>query len=300
MGECAQLPSTFERYQLRFARVLTYIEGRSESALSIDALSAIAAFSRHHFHRQFSAFLGMSAYKYVQFLRMRRASWRLAFRPELSVADIALATGYEGPEAFARAFRQFSGQSPSEFRDAPDWREWHARFRPFIHLRQSTMNMLQEPYQVRVVQFPATRVASLEHVGSPVRLGDSIRRFIEWRTANKLPPRHSATFNIVYDDPDQTPPEEFRFCLCAATDEPIEPNAAGITELVIPAGRCAQLRHVGSDDRLGRSILHLYADWLPASGEELRDFPLFMQRLAFFPDVPDSAAITDIYLPLRD
>jgi len=34
-------------------------------------------------------------------------------------------------------------------------------------------------------------------------------------------------------------------------------------------------------------------------GEELRDFPLFMQRVKFFPDVPDSEAVTDIYLPLR-
>jgi AraC family transcriptional regulator len=241
----------------------------------------------------------MSAFKYVQFMRMRRASWRLAFRPELSVADIALATGYEGPEAFARAFRQFSGQSPSEFRDSPDWREWHSRFRPFIHLRQNHMNTLQASHLVRVVQFPGTRVASLEHLGSPLRLGDTVRAFIEWRKANKLPPRVSATYNIIYNDPDETPPEEFRFRLCAVTDKPIEPNDAGVTEMCIPAGRCALLRHVGSDDQLGRSIMHLYATWLPGSGEELRDFPLFMQRVTFFPDVPDSESVTDIYLPLK-
>ena len=69
--------------------------------------------------------------------------------------------------------------------------------------------------------------------------------------------------------------------------------------MTIPAGRCALLRHVGSDDQLGRSIRYLYANWLPASGEELRDFPLFMRRVTFFPDVPDSEAVTDIYLPLR-
>jgi AraC family transcriptional regulator len=72
-----------------------------------------------------------------------------------------------------------------------------------------------------------------------------------------------------------------------------------VVEFLIPAGRCALLRHRGSDDQLGRSIMHLYASWLPTSGEELRDFPLFMQRLKFFPDVPDSEAQTDIYLPLK-
>ncbi|MEO8016278.1 MAG: AraC family transcriptional regulator [Pseudomonadota bacterium] len=299
MGECAKFASRVERYQDRFARVLAHIEANSETALSIESLSEIAAFSRHHFHRQFSGFLGMSAYRYLQFLRMRRASWRLAFRTESAVNDIALATGYEGPEAFARAFRQYTGQSPTGFRAEPDWAEWHSRFRPFIHLRQTTLNTLQNPGLVRVVTFPVTRVAKLEHRGSAQRLGDSIRQFIEWRKANGLPPHRSATFNIVHNDPDETPPEDFRFDLCAATDRPIGPNEMGVTEFLIPAGRCALLRHAGSDDQLARSIMHLYASWLPASDEELRDFPLFMQRVKFFPDVPDSEAVTDIYLPLQ-
>ena len=299
MGECEKLPATLERYQERFARVLAHIEAHPEQTPSIDELSGIAAFSRHHFHRQFSAFLGMSAYRYVQFMRMRRASWRLACRSDLSVNDIALATGYEGPEAFARAFRQFSGQSPSEFRAAPDWAEWHSRFRPFTNLRLEHMNIPSATPLVRVVSFPATRVATLEHRGSPLRLGDSIRSFITWRKANQLPPAQRATFNLLYNDPDESPPEEFRFGLCVATDKSIAANDAGITAMTIPAGRCALLRHVGSDDHLGRSLRHIYAEWLPASGEELRDFPLFMQRVKFFPDVPDSESITDIYLPLR-
>jgi AraC family transcriptional regulator len=297
MGECERLP-TLERYQGRFARVLAHIEANSETALSLETLSGIAAFSRHHFHRQFSGFLGMSTHRYVQFMRMRRASWRLLFRTEMSVNDIALATGYEGPEAFARAFRQYSGQSPSDFRASPDWAEWTSRFRPFIQLRQTMMNTLSTAPVVRVKDFRATRVARLEHRGSALRLGDSIRKFIEWRKTNKLPPHVSATFNIVHNDPDETPPEEFRFDLCAATDQPILANDAGVAEFLIPGGRCALLRHRGSDDQLGRSIMHLYANWLPASGEELRDFPLFIQRVQFFPDVADGDAVTDIYLPL--
>jgi AraC family transcriptional regulator len=298
MGECERLPSTLERYQQRFGRVLEFIESRSEQALSLDALSAVASFSRHHFHRQFSGFLGMSAHRYVQFMRMRRASWRLAFRDDLTVNDIALATGYETPEAFARAFRQFAGQTPSAFRECPDWSEWHSRFRPFTHLRQTAMNISTAPRIVRVVSFPATRVGLLEHRGSVMHLGNSIRAFIEWRKSNRLSPDRSATFNIAFSDPDDGRPEDFRFGLCAATDSPITANDAGVREMVIPAGRCALLRHLGSDDRLAESIRHLYATWLPSSGEETRDFPLFMQRVKFFPEVPDSDAVTDIYLPL--
>lgn len=298
MGECERLPDTFDRYRERFAQVLAHIEAHAAGPLSIDELSGVAAFSRHHFHRQFSGFLGMSAYRYVQFMRMRRASWRLAFRVQLPVTDIALEAGYESPEAFARAFRQYGGQSPSEFRASPDWDEWHARFSPFTHLRQSHMATLIDTPQVRIVNFPATRVGLLEHRGNPLRLGESIRRFIEFRRAHRLAPRTHATFNLVHDDPDETPPEDFRFGLCVAMDDPVPQNDAGVREFVIPAGRCAVLRHQGSDDQLGRSIRHLYAHWLPASGADPRDFPLFLQRVAFFPDVPDAEAITDIHLPL--
>jgi AraC family transcriptional regulator len=299
MDGCEKLESTAMRYEQRFARVLWHIEVNSERAPSIDELSSVAAFSRHHFHRQFSGFLGMSAYRYVQFMRMRRASWRLAFRPEQSVNDIALATGYESPEAFARAFRQYSGQSPSEFRDRPDWVEWHSRFRPFIHLRQTHMNTLPAQHPVRIVDFQPTRVAMLEHRGSALALGDSIRKFIAWRRAHGLHPAKHATFNIAHNDPDETPPEEFRFDLCVAFDRPVTANDDGVRESVIAGGRCAMIRHMGSDDQLGRSIYRLYAEWLPTSGEETRDFPLFMQRVKFFPEVPDAEAVTDIYLPLR-
>jgi AraC family transcriptional regulator len=59
------------------------------------------------------------------------------------------------------------------------------------------------------------------------------------------------------------------------------------------------LRHFGSDDTLGETVSYLYSEWLPDSAEELRDFPLYCQRVEFFPDVPENEAITDLFLPLK-
>lgn len=87
--------------------------------------------------------------------------------------------------------------------------------------------------------------------------------------------------------------------LCAATDMAVLPNEFGVMSKTIPAGRCALLRHVGSDDTLRDSVLYLYSQWLPQSGEELREFPLYFQRVTFFPDVPEHEAITDVFLPLK-
>lgn len=60
------------------------------------------------------------------------------------------------------------------------------------------------------------------------------------------------------------------------------------------------LRHIRSNDTLGETIKFLYAEWLPQSGEALRDFPIYLQRVKFFPDVSENEAITDVFLPLGD
>ena len=155
------------------------------------------------------------------------------------------------------------------------------------------------PENVRIVECSQVRVGVLEHRGDPRRIGDSIRRFIDWRKQNHLHPRVSATFNIFWDDPDQVPPEEFRMDLCAEVKQPVAPNELGVVERTIPGGRCAVLRHVGSDDSLGATLKYLYGEWLPRSGEEPRDYPLYAQRVKMFPDVPEAEAVTEVFLPLR-
>lgn len=287
-------------YHARLERVLRHIEAHLEETLTVEALSGVAAFSKHHFHRQFAALFGIGVHRYIQLARLKRASYRLAFRDGVSVIELALDSGYAGPEAFARAFRQRLGQMPSEFRDAPDWAQWQAAMAPLQQTRTRHMTTIPPIDTIAIVTVPETRVAILRHQGDPARIGDTIRRFIAWRKSAGLPPRVSATFNIFHDDPDAVAPEDFRLDLCAATDRPIEPSAAGIVAGVIPGGRCARLRHVGSDDGLGAALTMLYRDWLPGSGESLRDFPPYAQRISFFPDVPENETIVDLFLPLAN
>lgn len=153
--------------------------------------------------------------------------------------------------------------------------------------------------QVSIVDFAATPVALMEHHGNPAALGDTIRRFIAWRKSQGLSPKVSATYNILYSDPETAAPDDYRIDLCVGTDRQIEPNGEGIKAGLIPAGRCASLRLLGSTDHLRSAVSWLYGEWLPTSAEEPRDFPLFVQRVRFFPDVAENEAVTDIFLPLK-
>ena len=287
------------RYEQRFKKVLDYVDNHLDGDLSLTTLSEQAAFSKFHFLRQFAALYGISVADYVQTMRLRRAAQSLAYRSDQSILTIALANGFDSAEAFSRAFKRLSGQTPTAFRRHPLWLTWHDKLQLIKDIHMSQVKPAIDFAQIKIIDFPATRVAILQHRDRPERLPQSIQRFIAWRKANKLPPTISATFNLVYDDPDVVVTDSFRFDLCAGIKQAVAPNDAGVIDGEIPAGRCAVWRHIGRDDGMATAIHFLYRDWLPQSGETLRDFPLFFHRLKFYPDVPETEVITDIYLPLE-
>lgn len=287
-----------ENGQGKFASVLQYIDSHLEESLSLEHLAAAFALSPYHFHRQFSLHCGMPLHRYIQLNRLKRASYRLAFRERGELLDLALETGYESCEAFARAFKKATGQTPGEFRKQPQWQNWYTLGQSLDEVRESYMKWQYSVEQVQIVDFPATSVVVLEHHGRPDKLAQSIRQFIAWRRENKLHPRVSATYNLLYGDPREVEPDDFRLDLCVATAIDPGENDLGLVARTIPAGRCARLRHQGAEATLGQAVRFLYVHWLPDSGERLRDFPLFLQRVSFYPDVPEHEAIVDIFLPL--
>ena len=128
---------------------------------------------------------------------------------------------------------------------------------------------------VNIISCPSTRIAVLQHRGSPDLVNATAARFIAWRKTSGLSPvATSDTWGIAWDDPQTTPQEAFRFDICAV------------------------VRHHGSLDTLANSVWFLYRDWLPASGETLRDFPVYFRYLNFVHEVAEHELQTDIYLPL--
>lgn len=154
-------------------------------------------------------------------------------------------------------------------------------------------------YSVDIINFPNTSVAALEHHGSPSTIMSSVKEFISWRQANKLPPSKSATYNIFYSDPEATSADEFQMDICCATEKDITVNPQGVIKKSILGGLHARIRHQGNEQQLRSAIDYLYQDWVEQSEYEVADKPLFLERIRFYPDVKEHEAITDIYLPVR-
>lgn len=286
-------------HQARMRRVLEHIEHHLHQPLNLDELSRVAACSKFHFHRQFSATFGLSVQRYIQLARMKRASYQLAYRAAHSVTGVALDAGYAAPDAFARAFRQRFGQSPSSFRLTPHWQPWLAALEPLNHARSTLMHPVYNANDVTIRTVPATPVGIMSHRGDPALLGATVQRFIAWRRAAGLHPKNSPTFNVWYSERQPASPDDYHVDLCAGTRGPIEAHGAEVVAGEIPGGRCAVLRVTGHTDNLEPAALFLYRDWLPASGETTRDFPVYCQRIKFFPEVPEHETVAEVFLPLR-
>ena len=278
-------------YAQRMVQAVEFIHQHLDEELTLAQICRVACFSPFHFHRQFSAYLGVPVMRFIHLLRMKRSALDLAFNKPGSVLDVALACGYESQAAFSRAFKALYGQTPAQFRTLPVWNQWHE-----IH----RMTFPKEYYQMQVelLDFPETMVAALEHRGPESQVYASSMKFIDWRRESGIRPDHGNTYGIHYSDPKTTLPEDYRMDICVSVDEPVNENSQGVITKVIPGGRCAVVRHTGSREYIPAAE-YLYREWLPQSGEELRDFPIFFHYVNVGPGVKDHEMITDVYLPLR-
>jgi AraC family transcriptional regulator len=153
-------------------------------------------------------------------------------------------------------------------------------------------------FVVHIVEFPETKVAALEHLGPPEREHETARRLVAWRLRNRLPPDRHRTYGVHYTDPRTTLPDQHRVDFCVSVDDDVAPNPEGVVTRVIPGGRCAVARHVGSRANVSAAA-YLYEEWLPQSGERLRDFPIFFHYVNVGPNVQEHEMITDVYLPIE-
>lgn len=151
--------------------------------------------------------------------------------------------------------------------------------------------------KVDIVQFPQTPVAVVEHFGSTADVYESTRKLIEWRIQNRVPPEGHSTYGIHYDLRRHAE-SGYRLDICVSFDREVATNPQGVVAKVIPAGRCARVRHLGSREFIP-VVAPLFEDWLPNSGEALRNFPPFFHYVNVGPDVAEHEMITDVYLPLR-
>jgi AraC-like DNA-binding protein len=103
------------RDRARVAEILRLIENASGERLSLDGLARQAGLSKFHLLRVFAAVTGVTPYKYLLGLRLRRAAAAISgsARP---ISEIAYEEGFGDLSTFNAHFRAAFGKSPRRWR----------------------------------------------------------------------------------------------------------------------------------------------------------------------------------------
>lgn len=96
-------------------RVVEFIEQHLADEISLATLAELAGLSLYHFARAFKQSFGAPPHRYHMGRRMDRAK-SLLQRPALSVTQIGARIGFRETSSFTKAFRKFTGLTPTEYR----------------------------------------------------------------------------------------------------------------------------------------------------------------------------------------
>ena len=283
-------------------QVLDYLQTHHDRSISLTQLARIAGYSPCHFQRLCQQKFGLGPGKLNELIRLQRGYFLLSYRTWLPVTDVAFDSGYESPDSFSRAFKRVTGYTPTQFKAqqvtiTPPLQSYLHQWNE----ENSTMSATSQVdfnAQINVVSLPELKVCAFRHTGHPARLNGSIQRFIGWRREHKLPPDQYRTFNFLHNDPTTVAPAAFCFDLACERPAKQVVLADDMRFDTIPAGRYASLKITGGEKVLEVAVNFITTDFIARHNEQAADFPVIVERLSFYPEVPYHRAQSHILLLL--
>jgi AraC family transcriptional regulator len=274
-------------YERRLQRVVDHIHDHPAGDLSLDALADVAALSRFHFHRVYTAIVGETAANTVRRMRLHRAAVALVQGTD-PVAVIAKRVGYPNQVSFTRAFSGHYGLTPAAFRN-------RGELRPFpLHLAKKGTLM----FPVTTRTDPARRLAAMPHKGPYPEIGRAFEKLGSTVAARGFYGRFGNMVGVYYCSVADTKPADLRSH--AGLESPADlPIDAPLEEVTLPAGRHAVLTFTGPYAGLPAAYDQLFGIWLPQSGETPAESPVFEVYLNSPMDTAPEDLVTEICLPLQ-
>lgn len=101
----------------RISAAIEYLETHLPEKVSLEEVAGAAFCSKYHFHRLFTASMGITVHDYLQRRRLTEAA-RALVHTETPILHIALAAGYESQQSFATVFKTMYKAPPGRFRQA--------------------------------------------------------------------------------------------------------------------------------------------------------------------------------------
>lgn len=278
-----------EEYLQRILKALTYIENHIDEEIEMGQLAKVACYSSFHFHRIFQTIVGETAGQYIKRLRLEKAAGKL-YHSDRTVTEIALNANYSTPSAFTKAFKQFMGKSPI------DYRAFQMLGNEIITKQLKELPMIKPD---KIEKISDLNVLFVRRVGSytttPAEAWKVMDAFIH---SEKL--ENQRQFGIYHDDPAVTSEDKLRSDACIEAPASVK-GKGEIGKTTLKGGKYAQFTHVGSYESIKDTFNSIFLKWLSQSGEQFDEsrsvFCEYLKRE--FVKTDPSQLITKIYIPLN-
>ena len=251
-------------------QAMDYIEEHLTEEVSFDELAKKTGISVYHFKRTFSFIAGMSLAEYIKKRRLAEAN--LALLAGEKVTDVAFKYGYQSIEGFSRAFRDWSGQAPSEVMKTQIQKTF-PKFSFYIDIKGG------QSMDVKLIEKPAFQIVRVSQK-VPLQYQGENQAIME--LAQRITPQQRAemhTFDDVY--PHQVVNASFDFQEGRTTEGGEMTHMIGfatlqeniyedLEQLSVPAHTWAVFPNEGPfPQTLQETWARIFSEWLPSSGYQV-------------------------------
>ena len=284
---------TWQDYQTRVNRVVAFINNNLNEKLDIEQLASISNFSPFHFHRIISAYLNEPVGAYIVKTRLDTAAKLIRYSSE-PMNEIAFKVGYDSQTSFNKAFKKRYLVTPMEFRT----NEVESNPEEIINYTQDMTTFTVKP---KIKNVKARNVVFLSSVGdySGEQTDVTWSRLFDFMKKNRLFSWRMEFIGIGHDNPDITESDKCRYDACITINKRDFKPEGDFKFKIIVGGKFAVFRYKGPYSRLGEIYRAVFKNWLPGSGYELRNVPVFEKYLNNPDNTKPEKLLTEIFVPIN-
>ncbi len=298
-----------EEYIRRIHKVQDYIEHHLGQSLSIEELSNAAGFSKYHFSRIFQGMLHEPLAHYVNRIRMEKALFLLAHRADKNMTAIAYELCYTDSAVFSRAFKNYYGASPREYR-----KEYSKNCKDSFLLSEYNKNTAKKEWagnlfsvtgQITIANLEEKQVAYVRHTGTYETLAKEYVNLMQTLFAHAkkqhlLVDGQNWLLAMYHDNPEFGEENKFRTSLCLTVPEDIRVQEDGILGTMKLEGGLYAVGHFQiQQEQYSDAWNYMYQEWITGSGYVPRNsYPFEVYRNDAHANESHIHEV-DIYVPIE-
>ncbi len=275
-------------------KAIAYIESNWTTDIQLKDIAIQANLSQYHFHRVFKSLTGDTAKDFLIRLRLEKAALKLK-HSQNDIGQIAFDCGYQNHETFTRAFKDYFGLAPIEYRNSIA----ELRTNKQIEFARENINLNALNVQGPIIRtIPDLHLAYIRHTGSYDKVGSSFQRLMLWAATHLVLKLKPVTVGVVHDNPDLTEEQHIRFDACVLLSKEIKQRGE-IGYKKIDGGRFAVFTYKGAYEGFYPVYDYIYNVCLFDNKFDLADKPALEWYVKSPPFYKPENFVTDFYVPIK-